>query len=95
MDPLRCALPDAPSLQLFSLYGVGLPTERSYQYVHYRTRRLRERAARAAGESADHAVPWKLDLAASAPSANASGLELESGCRLSDGARTLSAHQGV
>ena len=86
MDPLRCALPRAPSLQLFSLYGVGLPTERSYQYVHYRTQRLRERAARAAGESADHAVPWKLDLAASAPAANASGLELESGCRLSDGA---------
>lgn len=51
---------------------------------------LREKAARAAGESADHAVPWKLDLAASAPAANASGLELESGCRLSDGAHCSS-----
>ncbi len=38
-----CALPEAPSLQLFNLYGVGLPTERSYQYVHYRTQRVRPR----------------------------------------------------
>lgn len=43
VDPMRCALPEAPSLQLFNLYGVGLPTERSYQYVHYRTQRVRPR----------------------------------------------------
>jgi len=41
VDPLRCALPAAPSLQLFSLYGVGLPTERSYQYINYVTPRAR------------------------------------------------------
>ncbi len=41
VDPLRCALPAARSLQLFTLYGVGLPTERSYQYINYVTPRAR------------------------------------------------------
>jgi len=28
----NCRLPNAPDMEIFSLYGVGLPTERSYVY---------------------------------------------------------------
>lgn len=31
-NPLASALPDAPNLKIFCLYGVGQPTERSYRY---------------------------------------------------------------
>ncbi|XP_057838501.1 phospholipid:diacylglycerol acyltransferase 1 isoform X2 [Cryptomeria japonica] len=31
-NPLETKLPDAPEMEIFSLYGVGLPTERSYIY---------------------------------------------------------------
>lgn len=37
VDPLRCPLPHAPSLQMFCLYGVGKPTERAYQYLNLQT----------------------------------------------------------
>lgn len=33
-DPLKCPLPNAPSMNLYCLYGIGVPTERSYYYVH-------------------------------------------------------------
>lgn len=31
-NPLETKLPDAPDMEIFSLYGVGIPTERSYVY---------------------------------------------------------------
>ncbi|KAI3520575.1 hypothetical protein L1887_10025 [Cichorium endivia] len=31
-NPLETKLPDAPNMEIFCLYGVGLPTERSYVY---------------------------------------------------------------
>jgi len=37
VDPLRCPLPSAPSLQMFCMYGVGKPTERAYQYLNLQT----------------------------------------------------------
>lgn len=33
-NPLKCPLPKAPSMQFFCLYGIGLPTERSYYYLN-------------------------------------------------------------
>ena len=33
-NPLKCPLPKAPSMQFFCLYGIGMPTERSYYYLN-------------------------------------------------------------
>ena len=33
-NPLKCPLPKAPSLQMFCMYGVGMPTERAYHYLN-------------------------------------------------------------
>ena len=33
VDPMRCPLPNAPSMRLYCIYGVGKPTERAYSYV--------------------------------------------------------------
>jgi len=33
-NPLKCPLPKAPSMELYCLYGVGIPTERSYYYLN-------------------------------------------------------------
>ncbi len=79
-----------PAGRIAAIIWKRLSTLQDLQHSCCAWAQLREKAARAAGESADHAVPWKLDLAASAPAANASGLELESGCRLSDGAHCSS-----
>lgn len=42
VDPLRCPLPHAPSLQMFCLYGVGKPTERAYQYLNLQTEEVHQ-----------------------------------------------------
>ncbi|KAL9293834.1 putative transferase [Arabidopsis thaliana] len=31
-NPLETKLPDAPEMEMYCLYGVGIPTERSYIY---------------------------------------------------------------
>ena len=33
-NPLKCPLPKAPKMEMFCLYGVGIPTERSYYYLN-------------------------------------------------------------
>ena len=33
-NPLKCPLPKAPSLKLYCMYGVGMPTERAYSYIN-------------------------------------------------------------
>lgn len=33
-NPLKCPLPKAPSMEMYCLYGVGIPTERSYYYLN-------------------------------------------------------------
>ena len=40
-NPLKCPLPDAPSLQMFCLYGTGIPTERSYYYLNMESNKVR------------------------------------------------------
>ena len=40
-NPLSCPLPQAPNLKMFCIYGMDIPTERSYQYEHYQTREVR------------------------------------------------------
>jgi len=33
-DPLKCPLPRAPSMNMYNLYGVNKPVERSYHYLN-------------------------------------------------------------
>lgn len=33
-NPLETKLPNAPDVEIFSLYGIGIPTERAYMYKH-------------------------------------------------------------
>ena len=75
VDPLRCPLPHAPSLQMFCLYGVGKPTERAYQYLNLQTeevlpgcpaawlRALRGRAGSGPASPEGHGVQGLLQLA--------------------------------
>lgn len=39
-SPLECPLPKAPSLRMFCMYGVGIPTERAYHYQHLRSAKV-------------------------------------------------------
>ncbi len=40
-NPLKCPLPKAPSMHMFCLYGVGIPTERSYYYLNLESEKVR------------------------------------------------------
>ena len=39
-NPLQCPLPKAPSMQMYCLYGVGIPTERSYYYLNLESNKV-------------------------------------------------------
>lgn len=47
---LSCRLPNAPEMEIFSLYGVGLPTERAYVYK--------------LSQAAECYIPFKIDTSA-------------------------------
>ncbi|KAJ8756213.1 hypothetical protein K2173_024760 [Erythroxylum novogranatense] len=49
-NPLETKLPDAPEMEIFSLYGVGIPTERAYVYK--------------LSPSADCYIPFQIDTSA-------------------------------
>ncbi|XVF25191.1 hypothetical protein REPUB_Repub13aG0192100 [Reevesia pubescens] len=49
-NPLETTLPNAPEMEIFSLYGVGLPTERAYVYK--------------LSPAADCYIPFKIDTSA-------------------------------
>ncbi|GAB2222228.1 hypothetical protein Drorol1_Dr00013433 [Drosera rotundifolia] len=49
-NPLETKLPNAPEMEIFSLYGVGIPTERAYVY------RL--------SPSVDCTIPFQIDISA-------------------------------
>ncbi|KAJ4801020.1 phospholipid:diacylglycerol acyltransferase [Rhynchospora pubera] len=49
-NPLETKLPNAPEMEIFSLYGVGVPTERAYVY---------KRAS-----SAECSIPFQIDTSA-------------------------------
>eukprot|EP00258_Populus_trichocarpa_P002837 XP_002303252.3 phospholipid:diacylglycerol acyltransferase 1 [Populus trichocarpa] len=49
-NPLETKLPNAPEMEVFSLYGVGIPTERSYVYK--------------LSPSAECAIPFQIDSSA-------------------------------
>ncbi|KAK9805752.1 hypothetical protein WJX73_005728 [Symbiochloris irregularis] len=82
-SPLNCPLPHAPSLHMFCMYGVGLPTERSYQYLNFQHPKTlvgtsegrRERQAE---------VLWKINS-----ESNEVNGTLDHGIRLSDGDGTV------
>ena len=40
-NPLKCPLPKAPSMEMYCLYGVGIPTERSYYYLNLESEEVR------------------------------------------------------
>ena len=41
-NPLKCPLPKAPKMEMFCLYGVGIPTERSYYYLNLESEEVRQ-----------------------------------------------------
>ncbi|XP_074268220.1 phospholipid:diacylglycerol acyltransferase 1-like [Silene latifolia] len=49
-NPLETKLPNAPELEIFTLYGVGIPTERAYVYK--------------VTPSADCSIPFQIDISA-------------------------------
>ncbi|XP_061948900.1 phospholipid:diacylglycerol acyltransferase 1-like isoform X1 [Populus nigra] len=49
-NPLETKLPNAPDMEIFSLYGVGVPTERAYVYK--------------LSPSAECAIPFQIDTSA-------------------------------
>ncbi|XP_010534297.1 PREDICTED: phospholipid:diacylglycerol acyltransferase 1-like [Tarenaya hassleriana] len=49
-NPLETKLPDAPEMEIFSLYGVGIPTERAYVYK--------------VNQSPDNCIPFQIDTSA-------------------------------
>ncbi|KAK9822390.1 hypothetical protein WJX81_007759 [Elliptochloris bilobata] len=87
VDPLRCPLPHAPSLQLFCLYGVGKPTERAYQYLNLQTEELLEKSEDADREQPQNEVFWKIDLGAT--DKKVEDAPLDRGVRASDGDGTV------
>ena len=76
VDPLRCPLPNAPSMRLFCIYGTGKPTERAYNYVRTATP-----AATAASEGKEAATgsstPSKAASAATAAAQAAEELRID------------------
>ena len=44
-NPLKCPLPKAPSMEMYCLYGVGIPTERSYYYLNLESNKVLRRSA--------------------------------------------------
>ncbi|KAL2899647.1 Phospholipid:diacylglycerol acyltransferase 1 [Bienertia sinuspersici] len=49
-NPLETKLPNAPEMEIFSLYGVGIPTERAYVYK--------------VTPAADCSIPFQIDISA-------------------------------
>ncbi|KAI3754157.1 hypothetical protein L1987_53935 [Smallanthus sonchifolius] len=49
-NPLETRLPDAPKMEIFAMYGVGLPTERAYIYK--------------CSPAADCYIPFQIDISA-------------------------------
>ncbi|KAE8690437.1 putative phospholipid:diacylglycerol acyltransferase 2 [Hibiscus syriacus] len=49
-NPLETTLPNAPDMEIFSMYGVGLPTERAYVYK--------------LSPLAERSIPFKIDTSA-------------------------------
>lgn len=41
IDPLKCKLPNSPSLKIYSCYGIGKPTERGYYYTFTKEGKLK------------------------------------------------------
>ncbi|KAK9802858.1 hypothetical protein WJX73_009777 [Symbiochloris irregularis] len=79
-DPLKCPLPKAPSLSLFCLYGIGVPTERSYYYNHRGTANATE------GDPTNSHELWWIDVDAKEHDKNST---LEDGVRKCDGDATV------
>ncbi|KAH6758187.1 phospholipid:diacylglycerol acyltransferase [Perilla frutescens var. frutescens] len=50
-NPLETKLPNAPEMEIFSMYGVGIPTERAYIYTQ--------------AQSAECYIPFQIDTSAS------------------------------
>ena len=44
-NPLKCPLPKAPSMEMYCLYGVGIPTERSYYYLNLESNKVLRRSS--------------------------------------------------
>jgi len=79
VDPLRCPLPNAPSMRLYCIYGTGKPTERAYSYI--KSSSSSSSSSNAAAESKEAAKgsssPSKAASAASAAAQAAEELRID------------------
>ncbi|CAO3589733.1 unnamed protein product [Absidia cylindrospora] len=90
-NPLESKLPNAPSTTIYNLYGIGLPTERSYYFVTPDLSNLPiendqckayGNASTVSGDSTT--IPLSIDSSVSDPTGN-----IELGIRLTDGDFTV------
>ncbi|CAM8886389.1 unnamed protein product [Rhodiola kirilowii] len=72
-NPLESKLPDAPEMEIYSLYGVGLPTERAYIYKSSPSDRCKS-------------IPFRINTSADDKSSNSC---LKSGIHFVDGDETV------
>ncbi|KAK9918842.1 hypothetical protein WJX75_007445 [Coccomyxa subellipsoidea] len=85
-NPLKCPLPKAPSMQFFCLYGIGLPTERSYYYLNLESDKAMRKSEEESETHQQYEVRWKMDKDASG---ERHGGEISYGVRTSDGDGTV------
>ncbi|KAJ6851690.1 phospholipid:diacylglycerol acyltransferase 1 [Iris pallida] len=64
-NPLETKLPDAPDMEIYSMYGVGIPTERAYVYK--------------VSSSAECHIPFQIDASASDENCLQGGVYLVNG----------------
>ncbi|DBB08038.1 TPA: hypothetical protein ACH3X3_008242 [Trebouxia sp. C0006] len=86
LNPLKDPLPEAPSMRMYCMYGVGSPAERSYHYQHVEdandlSNEDKTEARRAEGREDMH---WKINTEVHDPE-----LGIVGGVRLSDGDGTV------
>ncbi|EIE21902.1 Lecithin:cholesterol acyltransferase [Coccomyxa subellipsoidea C-169] len=85
-NPLKCPLPKAPSMQIYCLYGVGLPTERSYYYLNLESDKAMRKSEEESETHQQYEVRWKMDKDASG---ERHGGTISYGVRTSDGDGTV------
>ncbi|ORZ17995.1 phospholipid/diacylglycerol acyltransferase [Absidia repens] len=91
-NPLEASLPKAPSMKVYCLYGIGIPTERGYifapndpkkdKYRNEETCNARGDIQNTAGETTD--MPLFVDTAATE-----SDMDIKKGFRFTNGDRTI------
>nr|ANH71127.1 phospholipid: diacylglycerol acyltransferase [Lobosphaera incisa]ANH79231.1 phospholipid:diacylglycerol acyltransferase [Lobosphaera incisa] len=83
-NPLKCPLPEAPSMRMYCFYGVGKPAERAYHYLHMQEERVEEKHIDQAKREVADEMHWKINTEVSHEQIN-----LDHGVRKVDGDGTV------